>query len=391
MWIALACVLLVICIGLFLRSHRIQRTSEGAISSLRAELAEARATQEQSAAQARAHQFAIFNSMVEGILILDQRGRVQTVNKSLERLFSISTDVGGKTVMEAFRLHELLEIAEQAQKEGVVHAYELTLPGINQTRYFEVNAAAIQTSEEKPEGMILIFHDFTRIKQLESVRRDFVANVSHELRTPLTLIKGYVETLIDGAKDDPAVATRFLQTIQKHTNRLAFLIEDLLTLSQLESGQTILHRQETALRPMVERVLDELQSAAAEKSVTLENLIAPEIHVNVDGDRIEQVIYNLVDNAIKYGRAGGSIKVAAQQEGESLRMRVQDDGPGIPADAQERIFERFFRVDRARSRDQGGTGLGLAIVKHIVQFHGGKVWVESSPAQGSSFYFTLPN
>src|SRR5690606_21383273 len=135
------------------------------------------------------------------------------------------------------------------------------------------------------------------------------ANVSHELRTPLTLIKGYVETLIDGAKDDPAVATRFLQTIQKHTNRLAFLIEDLLTLSQLESGQTILHRQETALRPMVERVLDELQSAAAEKSVTLENLIAPEIHVNVDGDRIEQVIYNLVDNAIKYGRAGGNIKV----------------------------------------------------------------------------------
>jgi two-component system phosphate regulon sensor histidine kinase PhoR len=345
---------------------------------------------EDTAAQQRAHELAIFNSMVEGILILDQRGRIQTVNKSLERLFNMAPDIKGKTIMEAFRSHDILEIAERTQKEGVVRAYELTLPGIHHDRYIEVNAAAIENSSEDAEGLIMIFHDFTRIKQLESVRKDFVANVSHELRTPLTLIKGYVETLIDGAKDDPAVATRFLQTIHKHTNRLTFLIEDLLTLSQLESGQIILHPQPTSLRSVVERVLDELQSPAALKGISLQNLIPPNLELSIDADRLEQAVYNLVDNGIKYGKSGGQIIIAAESLPDGVRISFQDDGPGIPPDAQERIFERFFRVDRARSREQGGTGLGLAIVKHIIQSHGGKVWVESRLGEGSTFFFTLP-
>jgi two-component system phosphate regulon sensor histidine kinase PhoR len=342
------------------------------------------------AAENRAHQLAIFNSMVEGILILDPAGRIQTINKSLERLFNISKDIRGQTMMEAFRLHDLLEISERAQREGIVRSFELTLPGIQQDRYLEVNAASIRW-DGSAQGLILIFHDFTRIKELENVRKEFVANVSHELRTPLTLIKGYVETLIDGAKDDPAVATRFLQTIHKHSDRLAFLIEDLLTLSHLESGQIMLQPQLTSIHPIIERVLDELQSHAAQKTIALENEVPLDLLANADPDRVGQVIFNLVDNAIKYGRPGGSICIAAEPLPDALQISVEDDGPGIPPDARDRIFERFYRVDRARSRDQGGTGLGLAIVKHIVQAHGGKVWVESTMDEGARFYFTLPH
>lgn len=355
------------------------------------ELAQRKTELEEAIAQARAHELAIFNSMVEGILILDARGRIHTVNKSLERLFDIQSDVRGHTIMESFRAHELLEITERALKQGQVRGFELTLPGIHHTRYFEVNAASIRLAGDKADGVILIFHDFTRIKELESIRKEFVANVSHELRTPLTLIKGYVETLIDGAKDDPAVATKFLQTIQKHTDRLTFLIEDLLTLSHLESGQALIQRQMVPLHPIVERVFDELQSPAAQKNITLQNDVPPEVLVNADGERLQQVFLNLVDNAIKYGRAGGSVVAGVEALANGQQLFVRDDGPGIPDDAKERIFERFFRVDRARSRDQGGTGLGLAIVKHIIQAHGGKVWVQSALDQGSTFYFTLPN
>ena len=390
MWIALSFVLLLISIFLFWTLRKGESVAASRISALETDLADLQNEREHAFAQQRAHELAIFNSMVEGILILDQRGRIQTVNKSLERMFSLSSDVRGQTIMEAFRFHDILEIAECTQKEGVVRAYELTLPGIHQDRFVEVNAAAIESSNDQGEGLIMIFHDFTRIKQLESIRKDFVANVSHELRTPLTLIKGYVETLIDGAKEDPAVTARFLQTIHKHTNRLAFLIEDLLTLSQLESGQIILQPQVALLHPIVERVMDELQSAAAQKSITLENLLPADLEVKIDADRLEQAIYNLIDNGIKYGKASGRITVSSDILPDRVQIAVKDDGPGIPPDAQERIFERFFRVDRARSREQGGTGLGLAIVKHIIQTHGGKVWVESTLGQGSRFFFTLP-
>jgi two-component system, OmpR family, phosphate regulon sensor histidine kinase PhoR len=390
MWIATSLVLLGLSIAIWLRARRAAEGADRAIRSLRNELETERDEHRASQANAQAHQLAIFNSMVEGILILDAEGRVLTVNRSLERLFGVANELRGKSLMEAFRAHELLELYERVQKEGVVRAYELTLPELNHTRYIEVNAAAIRDAHGDSEGTILIFHDFTRIKELESVRKEFVANVSHELRTPLTLIKGYVETLIDGAKDDPAVAGKFLQTIQKHTNRLTFLIEDLLSLSQLESGQPLMHRQIASLHPIVERVLDELLASAAPKKQTLENLIDPELRANVDGDRVQQVLYNLIDNAIKYGRAGGMVSVGAEVKPEGVQVHVSDDGPGIPPDARERIFERFFRLDRARSREAGGTGLGLSIVKHIVQAHGGRVWVEARPQGGSTFYFTLP-
>jgi two-component system phosphate regulon sensor histidine kinase PhoR len=240
--------------------------------------------------------------------------------------------------------------------------------------------------------MVLVFHDLTRLRQLERTRQEFVANVSHELRTPLSLIKGYCETLIDGARQDPAVALRFLQTIEKHADRLTFLIEDLLTISRLESGQVVLNLQPVELAPLVARLLEERQSRVRDKAVRVRNDVPADLIVRADADRIEQVLLNLVDNALKYGGPAVEVTVGARRREEDglVEVWVKDTGPGSAPEHRERIFERFYRVDRARSREQGGTGLGLSIVKHIVQSHGGEVWVNSEVGRGSTFCFTLP-
>jgi|SRR5579884_1874836 len=353
-------------------------------------LAAAQRRHYQETAQSEAEQQALFNSMSEGVLVLDQAGRVQLVNRSLQEFFGLRTEVRGQTIMETFRLQELGEIARRLPQERIVQAHELELPGVN-GRWLEVNAAAVFDREGEQLGSILVFHDLTRIKQLEHTRQEFVANVSHELRTPLSLIKGFVETLLDGAKNDPELATRFLRTIEKHTDRLTFLIEDLLTISRLESGQIVMNLQEVGLREEVGHVIDDLQARAAEKSVALKNEIPPDLQARADADRLEQVLFNLVENAIKYGRAEGRVIIGAEPNSDSkVELWVKDDGPGIPPDSRERIFERFYRVDRARSRETGGTGLGLSIVKHIVQAHGGEVWVKSELGQGTTFFFTLP-
>jgi two-component system phosphate regulon sensor histidine kinase PhoR len=236
----------------------------------------------------------------------------------------------------------------------------------------------------------MVFHDLTRLRNLEKVRQEFVANVSHELRTPLSMIKGCAETLLDGAKDDPAVATKFLQTIERHSNRLSLLIEDLLTISQLESGGVTPNARPVAMRAAVAKVFEDFTTRAAARQVTLVNQM-PELTAQADADRLQQVLSNLVDNAIKYGRTEGTVTVAGCALNDGfVEVHVQDDGPGLPVEAVERVFERFYRVDKARSREQGGTGLGLSIVKHIVQAHGGKAWVKSEPGKGAAFFFTLP-
>jgi two-component system phosphate regulon sensor histidine kinase PhoR len=198
--------------------------------------------------------------------------------------------------------------------------------------------------------------------------------------------------LQDGAKNDPQLTDRFLGTIEKHTDRLTFLIEDLLTISRLESGQIVLNQQPVSLRESVERVLDDLESRAAERKISLNNEVANDLEVLADADRLQQVLFNLIDNAIKYGRAEGSVWITAtpREEDHMIQTCVRDNGPGIPSESVERVFERFYRVDKARSREQGGTGLGLAIVKHIIQSHRGEVWIQSELGRGSSFFFTLP-
>jgi two-component system, OmpR family, phosphate regulon sensor histidine kinase PhoR len=355
----------------------------------RAEFEQFKQAQERAALQIHTQQETIFNSMIEALLLLDEAGRIQLANRAFSRLFEITADVRGKTILEALRLSELAEVVESITPEKQLLGHEVRLGGISE-RWLQINAAAITGVRGERSGAILVFHDLTRIKQLERTRQEFVANVSHELRTPLSLIKGYIETLLAGAKDNPDVATKFLQTIQRNSERLQFLIEDLLTISELESGRIQMHLQRVALRPLVDRVLGDLVARARAKRMVLTNSL-PEASVQADAERLQQVFGNLVDNAIKYGRNGGMVTLTARAaNGNTIEVCVQDDGPGIPAESLERVFERFYRVDKARSREEGGTGLGLSIVKHIVQGHGGKVWAKSEINKGAAFYFTLP-
>jgi two-component system phosphate regulon sensor histidine kinase PhoR len=349
----------------------------------------AEASRQAAVAEALAQRATLIHSMAEGVVLLDGEGRIQLVNHTFERLFGIQGDARGQTILEAVRSHELDELVRHARSAGQVSSADIEWRG-PPTRSLQVNAARV-TGGRTPGLILLVIHDQTRLKQLENTRKEFVANVSHELRTPLSLIKGYVETLLDGAKDDPALAQRFLQTIAKHTDRLTYLIEDLLTISRLESGPTPLNPQPTGLRELAARTVDDLARRAAERQVTLTNEIPADLVVRVDADRVQQVLFNLVDNAIKYGRVGGHVTLEAQALDEAwVNVGVHDDGPGVPAEARHRIFERFYRVDKNRSRDQGGTGLGLAIVKHIVQNHGGEVRLASEVGQGATFHFTLP-
>ena len=317
--------------------------------------------------QIQTRQSALFDSMIEGLLLLDENGKIQLANRAFTNLLDISSPIHGRTILEVLRQHELTELLEKVASEKQVDGYELKLGGL-QERWLQVNAAALPDSEGARNGTILVFHDLTRLKQLERTREEFVANVSHELRTPLSLIRGYVETLLDGAKDNPEVATKFLETIQRNSGRLQFLIEDLLTISELESGRLKMNLQSVQLRRLIEKVLEDFKIPAAGRRVTLTNDV-PELIAHADADRLQQLLGNLI--------------------GGMLELCVQDDVPGIPTEALDRVFERFYRVDKARSREQGGTGLGLSIVKHIAQGHGGKVWVKSQPGQGAAFFFTL--
>jgi two-component system phosphate regulon sensor histidine kinase PhoR len=345
--------------------------------------------QQKAALQIQTQQEALFNSMAEGLLLLDKDGRIQLANRAFDSLFGTSADIRSRTIMEALRLHELADLVEFLGTQKQVVDCELKLFPPNE-RWLEVSGAAIFSAEGQRQGTILVFHDLTRLKQLERTRQEFVANVSHELRTPLSLIKGYVETLLDGAKDNPEVARKFLETIDRNAERLKLLIEDLLTISELEAGRLKLNLQPVPLRPLVEKLLADFRSLAEAKQVSLVDE-APEVTVRADAGRLEQVLCNLIENAIKYGKTQGTVSVRARPLDDSqVEVSVTDNGPGIPPESLERIFERFYRVDKARSREQGGTGLGLSIVKHIVQTHGGKAWAKSEPGHGATFYFTLP-
>jgi len=373
---------------LFVERRKLQLSRE-VVSRLRGERDTTAQRQVELEDKIKAERQTLFNSMVEGVVLLDRNDRILLVNQSLEKQFALSIDVRGQSLIEAFRRPELAQLLARLEPERKVLSCELEVGGA-EARYFEVSAATVFNREGRPQGAIFVFHDLTRIRQLENTRREFVANVSHELRTPLSLIKGYVETLMDGAINDPDLSVKFLQTIERHSNRLTNLIEDLLTISRLESGQVTLQMKAIPLRPFASSLITELNTRARERGTTIVNEIPEQLTGRADPDRLEQVFVNLVENAIKYGRPKGSVTVKGRTVNGHVELCVADDGPGIPSEARERVFERFYRVDKARSRDAGGTGLGLAIVKHIVQSHGGKVWVESDPGHGAQFYFTLP-
>jgi two-component system phosphate regulon sensor histidine kinase PhoR len=334
---------------------------------------------------------ALFDRMVEGLIVVDAGGRIRLANRAAASLFGFDAPGSGQTILEATRHHEVAAVVARLDREPEVLGHELRIDSMDAPRFLQVNALALRDSAGASDGAILVFHDLTRLRHLEGVRQEFVANVSHELRTPLSLIKSATETLLDGARDDPAALARFLGIIDKHANRLALLIDDLLLLSTLDSGGLRLDRQPLPFRDTVQDAVDDLQPRAKARNVKLENLVPGALVALADNERMRQVIFNLLDNAIKYGRVGGRTTVGGRALPTGrIEITVSDDGPGIPTEAKGRIFERFYRVDKARSREQGGTGLGLAIVKHVVQAHGGEVRVESEPGAGSTFIFWLP-
>jgi two-component system, OmpR family, phosphate regulon sensor histidine kinase PhoR len=376
-------------LGLAWGRERLLRRSD-AEKSLR-ELADQRARREAELKELSQRTAALFDRMVEGLIVVDAGGKIRLANRAAAALFDFEPPAAGKTILEATRHHEVASLVARLDRELEVLGHELRIDSMDAPRFLQVNALALRDGSGAGDGAIVVFHDLTRLRELEGVRQEFVANVSHELRTPLSLIKSATETLLDGGKDDPAALGRFLQIIDKHANRLALLIDDLLLLSTLDSGGLRLNRQPVQIRATVQDAIDDLQARALARDVTLENSVPGSLVAVADNDRIRQVISNLLDNAIKYGREGGKATVGGRLlPNGRIEVLVVDDGPGIPKESQERIFERFYRVDKARSREQGGTGLGLAIVKHVVQAHGGEVRLECESGTGSTFLFSLP-
>ncbi len=363
-------------------NEKLRQADELAAVSIRRE-AELAAQAERTAA--------LFDRMVEGIIVVGADGRIRIANRAAGALFDFKPPALDRTVMEATRHHEVAALVARLDREPEVLSHELRLDGVVATRYLQVNALALRAADGVSDGAVIVFHDLTRLRQLEAVRQEFVANVSHELRTPLSLIKSATETLIDGGKDDPVVTARFLELIEKHANRLTLLIDDLLLLARLDSGRMELRLESVDLRVAAQEAIDDATLVARSKRISLENDVAAGATTEADPQRLRQALSNLIDNAIKYGREGGRVIVGGRLLDDSrVELTVRDDGPGIPAEAKARIFERFYRVDKARSREQGGTGLGLAIVKNVVQAHGGEVRVESAPGSGTVFFITLP-
>jgi two-component system phosphate regulon sensor histidine kinase PhoR len=335
-------------------------------------------------------QNALFDSMVEGVLLLDEKGFIKHANQAILTLFNLEAErVIGRTIMESLRLHELEAMLHFLEHKNQIMGAEVKVPGQEDSQ-LEVNAVSIKDTDGVHSGFIMVFHDLTRIRKLENTRREFVANASHELRTPLSMIRGFAETLIDGAMDDKETLARFLQKISKHTDRLTLLVEDLLSISTLESDTHLLDLAEENLFVLAQGVFDEFVAKGLDRDISLENLISKDLLIQVDSARLRQVFFNLIDNAYKYSGEGSKIVITSQAtSGNCLEVCITDNGNGIPQHALDRIFERFYRVDKSRSRESGDTGLGLSIVKHIVQLHGGTVWCESTVGEGAKFYFTL--
>jgi two-component system phosphate regulon sensor histidine kinase PhoR len=339
----------------------------------------------------------VLKGMAEGVLVVDERSHIIMINDALRKLFSFSMEVVDKTPLELIRNAELEGAIQEAIRDGKNSSFELTLPSFF-GKIFEVNVVGILPSfeglhkkEKRMTGAIAVFHDISRLKELEKIRQDFVANVSHELRTPLTTIKGYTETLLDGAFKEP-VAPQFIQVIKRHADRLTKIVEDLLMLSKIESKEFQMKLEAISVRDLIDDVIDFVKGPSEKKRISVSrNEISSSLSLEADRNYLEQVLINLLDNAIKYTPEGGRITISAiEKDQREIQFSIEDNGIGIPREDIPRIFERFYRVDKGRSQELGGTGLGLSIVKHIVQAHGGRVWVESQLEKGSTFHFTLP-
>jgi two-component system phosphate regulon sensor histidine kinase PhoR len=338
---------------------------------------------------------AILRSMVEGVAVIDAQERVVFCNRAFAEILNLDAAASeGRPLIEVVRHSGLLGLIRKSL-EGQEGLQSDILMGIVQQQSFSVTAAPVKALEEgatgKPSGAVVVLHDVTELRRLERVRQDFVANVSHEFKTPLTAIQGFAETLLAGALDDPNNNRRFLEIIRDHATRLARLTDDLLKLARIEVGKLEVEFSPLGLTELIEGCAEVTLLKANRKQITLDIRTTPGLSpVRGDASLLREVLQNLLDNAIQYTPPGGRIQVSAAAGAREAVITVADTGIGIPLADQERIFERFYRVDAARSREAGGTGLGLSIAKHIVEAHGGRLWVESAVGHGSKFSFSIP-
>jgi two-component system phosphate regulon sensor histidine kinase PhoR len=329
------------------------------------------------------HFATLLSQMVDALIVVDNTSRITMINTPAGQLFHLKPEeVQGRTFIEAVRDYELSDIVQRCLASGAPQSgFVETMP---ERRFLEIVVSALPDKS----GGLAIIHDLTRLRRLETIRRDFVSNISHELRTPVSSIKALAETLRDGALEDPTVAGDFLEKIHVEADRLAQMVEELGELSRIESGQVPLAKKPLDIATVIQRAVDRM-AAQAERAGLSVNINSPPRMppVLADAGRIEQVLVNLLHNAIKFTPSGGRIRVTAQTDGRNIIISVSDTGRGISTDDLPRIFERFYKADKARSG--GGTGLGLAIVKHIIEAHGGRIWAESREGQGATFHFTL--
>jgi two-component system phosphate regulon sensor histidine kinase PhoR len=328
----------------------------------------------------------VLGGMVEGVLVIGPDGRIQLANPSMRELFGIRGELLGKRPIEAVRNAVLEDALREATRGGAPVVREVTL-GTSPARALRLHASAFPTAAGA--GVVAVFSDVTELRRVEAMRRDFVTHASHELKTPITAIRGFAEMLAEGsvpAADQP----RVLDIVRSHVERLERLIEDLLELARAESDQPRLSLEPTDVAALARRSLEGLEARFAAQRIRAELVDGGAPPALADAGALEQVLANLLDNALKYTEPGGSVSVRVAADGERVRLSVQDTGIGIASADRARIFERFYRVDKARSRALGGTGLGLAIVKHLVQAMDGDVSVESTPGAGSTFHVHLP-
>ncbi|HEX2099703.1 MAG TPA: ATP-binding protein [Candidatus Synoicihabitans sp.] len=336
---------------------------------------------------------ATLGSLQEAVLMVDSNNYIVLANRALRSMFPRATEVVEQRLELVLHSVAFLNFVEEVRRGDAPPQHEIEFVDNGVSRWVEATGTVIPPLDgAKDRWAIFVLHDITKQKKLELVRKEFVANVSHELRTPLSVIKGYIETLDEGHEQMPLeVRGRFLHTIHRHTERLNSLLEDLLTLSRLESIDPGLQREQVSLPELVEEVVADYRARPAATQHQIVSRLDPTVtQVELDPLKLTQVFGNLLDNAIKYTPKGSKIAVEATTTPTEIMICVRDNGPGIPAEDLPHVFERFYRVDKGRSRDKGGTGLGLSIVKHIVQLHGGRVWAESEVGQGTAICFTLP-
>ena len=333
---------------------------------------------------------AILSSMIEGVAVISGDERILFSNAAFSRILGLDDvrQIEGRPLLEVARQSDLLAAIRMALSGQEQVTSEIVV-GTVRPRSFAVTAAPVQASSHK--GAVLVLHEITDLRRLERVRQDFVANVSHEFRTPLTAIQGFAETLLSGALDDPANRRRFVEIIREHATRLARLTEDLLKLSRIEAGQLKLEFRPVSVAQLIESCVETAHFKAVPRQLAVNVHLPDELPaVRGDSNSLQEVLQNLLDNALQYTPAGGKIDVSASRSDSRVIVTVADTGIGIPQVEQERIFERFYRVDAARSREAGGTGLGLSIARHIMEAHGGRLWVESAVGEGSRFHFSIP-